>query len=421
MNKVGVVIMFIKCWKAFWMLAVSSIGISHAQHTLTGIVSDASNGEPLPYASVVIRDKNTGTITNALGEFDLNFTEDLIDDTLNITMLGYEGYSALLSTIDLKHILRVRLRSAPILLKEVVVLSGEGLQKKVRAALKNVPQNYPKEPFSMEGFYREIKKANGKYVSLIEAAVNIYDKNAYSHVKMKNHHRLNDIEEKGSITAIRKSLDYLQEPLEAQFGLQNNLLAYLLVENPIRYPTHALISEDFNTIHERTLSHDGMKVYEITKTLLQGERKIYLDSSTLGILSIVEKWPGNYHQRKISDSVSLLYYDLDKTVTYRKIKGLLYPEHLKISWRVEKISTKNKAIVLSLENSLELLINKITVNDVAKIKDEQMELTSLQWQTGKYDSNFWKHYNLVKDTPLNRQIVEDLEKEIPLDEQFLKN
>lgn len=413
--------MYIKCWMAFWILAVSSAGISHAQHTLTGIVSDASNGEPLPYASVVIKDKNTGTITNALGEFDLNFTEELFDDTLNITMLGYQGYAAPLNKIDLKHILKVRLRSASFLLKEVVVLSGEGLQEKVRTALKNVPQNYPREPFSIEGFYMEIKKANGKYVSLIEAAVNIYDKNGYSHVKMKNHHRLNDIEEKGSIISIRKSLDYLQEPLEVQFGLQNNLLAYLLAENPIRYPTHSFISEDFNTIHERTLSHDGIKVYEITKTLPQGERKIYLDSSTLGILSIVEKWPGNYHQRKISDSVSLLYYDLDKTVTYRKMKGLLYPEHLKISWRVEKISAKNKTIVLSLENSLELLINKIIVDDVTKIKDGQMELTSLQWQTGKYDSNFWKHYNLLKDTPLNRQIVEDLEKGIPLEEQFLKN
>jgi hypothetical protein len=41
--------------------------------------------------------------------------------------------------------------------------------------------------------------------------------------------------------------------------------------------------------------------------------------------------------------------------------------------------------------------------------------------TGSYNKKFWKKYNVIKDTPLDQKIVQDLEKEGPLDKQFEKN
>jgi hypothetical protein len=37
-----------------------------------------------------------------------------------------------------------------------------------------------------------------------------------------------------------------------------------------------------------------------------------------------------------------------------------------------------------------------------------------------YHQEFWKYYNVLKLTPLDEKLIQDLEKEIPLQEQFKK-
>jgi len=38
----------------------------------------------------------------------------------------------------------------------------------------------------------------------------------------------------------------------------------------------------------------------------------------------------------------------------------------------------------------------------------------------EYHQEFWKHYNVLKLTPLDEKLIQDLEKEISLQEQFDK-
>jgi hypothetical protein len=45
----------------------------------------------------------------------------------------------------------------------------------------------------------------------------------------------------------------------------------------------------------------------------------------------------------------------------------------------------------------------------------------LQYQDLPYNKTFWDNYNVIKTTPLDRHIIEDLEKELPLEKQFEDN
>jgi hypothetical protein len=42
----------------------------------------------------------------------------------------------------------------------------------------------------------------------------------------------------------------------------------------------------------------------------------------------------------------------------------------------------------------------------------------LQYQDQPYNKNFWDNYNVIKATPLDKKIIKDLEKEVPLEKQF---
>ena len=42
----------------------------------------------------------------------------------------------------------------------------------------------------------------------------------------------------------------------------------------------------------------------------------------------------------------------------------------------------------------------------------------LQFQDRPYNKKFWDNYNFIKETPLDHEILHDLEKLAPLREQF---
>ncbi len=56
---------------------------------ITGIITDGENGDPLPYATIVLKNKGKGTVSNNNGEFGLNIPSDSYNDSLIVSYLGY--------------------------------------------------------------------------------------------------------------------------------------------------------------------------------------------------------------------------------------------------------------------------------------------------------------------------------------------
>lgn len=94
------------------------------KNVLSGIVTDNS-GEPMPGVSIVIKGKNTGTITDLDGNFILP-----VNDNKDVLVVSYIGFVTQEVVVGAKREFRIRLQEDNKLLDEVVVV-GYAVQKKV--------------------------------------------------------------------------------------------------------------------------------------------------------------------------------------------------------------------------------------------------------------------------------------------------
>lgn len=58
---------------------------------ITGKIIDDETSEPLPFATIALKNSGKGTVSNNNGDFGLKITHDLVNDTLSISYLGYLG------------------------------------------------------------------------------------------------------------------------------------------------------------------------------------------------------------------------------------------------------------------------------------------------------------------------------------------
>lgn len=109
----------------FFFTALSSFAFS--QRTLTGMVTDSENNEPLVGASVVITGTTKGTLTDIDGKYTLS---DVPKDAASLTV-SFTGYSNLTVPIGTSNVIDVKLKGGSIL--EEVVVVGYGTVRKVDA------------------------------------------------------------------------------------------------------------------------------------------------------------------------------------------------------------------------------------------------------------------------------------------------
>jgi len=70
---------------------------------LNGQVIDKKTNLPLPYVNIGILNRETGTVTDTKGKFNLPINKDFIKDTLRISMIGYKPIEILIKNIESKN------------------------------------------------------------------------------------------------------------------------------------------------------------------------------------------------------------------------------------------------------------------------------------------------------------------------------
>jgi hypothetical protein len=110
---------------------------------------------------------------------------------------------------------------------------------------------------------------------------------------------------------------------------------------------------------------------------------------------------------------------LKKSIDFRKFEGKMYLNYITITSKVNWYDAKTNALKFESELFQQLLVNEIYPNTTERIgSTEKMKNYGLQYQDQPYNKVFWDNYNVIKETPLDVQIKEDLEKAISLDKQF---
>src|SRR6188472_929061 len=149
---------------------------SYAQETFTSIkgkLLDETSKQPIPYASIYIKGKAIGTTTNEEGRFLFHVPSGFANDTLIISVIGYDHFKSTVRGMTEKENV-IALKQSVTLLNAVTIsaskkeLTGKDIVKK---AVARIPENYPMKPFVIEGFFRDLQRENDKAVELLEAAL----------------------------------------------------------------------------------------------------------------------------------------------------------------------------------------------------------------------------------------------------------
>lgn len=378
---------------------------------ITGRVFDEKSQEPLGFASVSIVGKPVGTVTNAAGEFDFYIPEGYKNDSLVISHVGYKSFRARIDRLA-KGSLSVGLKAISVLLREIVIREKDLTGKEIVAkAVKNLTLNYSTKPFCLQGFFRQIEAENGKYVLLTEAAVDLYDKNFDGRPKR-------DLQESVDVKEMRRSLRYGSQSKRDNIGIP---LTDLIENNDVRYNRGMLDSANTFSLDTITV-YDDQLVYGVSMSRGTDSGMLYIDMETFGFLKITmerksrDKSKNYYDERNIKSGKQRRVW-FRFSVEFESYNNKLYPRRMHESELNEIYDLAGQLRLSSIE-TLEFI-----ATNIIPAKENQMAKKlkyGMMIKPTEYNQEFWNHYNVLKLTPLDEKLIQDLEKEISLQEQFDK-
>jgi hypothetical protein len=396
-----------------WLfLGIGVTGLSQ-RILISGKVVDKETKEPLTYASIGIKGKSNSTISNQVGEFDFHVPIELRNNFIVINMLGYKKYEApIWSILDIKPLI-IEMEKSPYQLDEVVISDSLRGGDVLQIALSRIEQNYPMTPYLMYGFYRDLKKVGGTYISLLEAAVKIYDEN-YEEPRNKN-----KLRERVALEEVRRSIGYGSK--FTNYFDQDNLLEVLLLHNSVRYrhfPHEQSFYDEITRLKDSY--YDGQEIYILSH---KGDYQltVYVEKSTYAIIHIE-------YEEKLDDRLQKKRGMISKLVSSKRVNdfkqfdGKYYINYMSVDSKVNWYDIDTEELKFETELQQSLMINEVLPNAVSRINSNQkMKAYGLHYQDPPYNKEFWDNYNTIKESPLDRKIIEDLEKYGPLDKQFRNN
>jgi hypothetical protein len=386
---------------------------SNDTFVLQGIIIDRESGEPLPYASLAILHSSFGTIANDQGEFRLAIVEELLDDTLVFSFVGYARQSKLLSELKASNAIKILLVQQPTMLNEISVESGHlDANQIMEKAVSAIKQNYPSSPFRLEGFFRELTREETTYVDLTEAVIRVFDKNFQR--------RLNQgITEEVSILQGRNSVSYA-DPIVQQVRKQNSIMD-LLDNNPVHYTRGLLNTKYFDYKLDSILETADNIIYIIST--IPGRHQIYVADSSYAILKTIEEIvPTDTLKRpefNINDSLVVRRMAYFKAITeFQTFNGKMYLKYSNETDAYEILYRSTRKRKFLVESFKEMVVTHISDNSVSPfLKNEKYNFRD-DIVTKPYDHSFWKNNPNAQLSPLTPAVLRDLGQKQSLENQF---
>jgi hypothetical protein len=118
-------LMMIKIKLLLYIITLTYANFLYAQstNTIKGRVTDATTGDPIPFANIGIKHSLSGATTNFDGFFQLTYTPPA--DSLTVTYVGYENRSKAIAQNLAEQIIDIQLTPAVLQLREVKIFAGE--------------------------------------------------------------------------------------------------------------------------------------------------------------------------------------------------------------------------------------------------------------------------------------------------------
>jgi len=154
-----------------------SFCLNAQQIFLKGKITDAQTGEGVSFTHIGICGKSIGTVANDLGVFEFRIPADYATDTLCASAIGYETFQIAISEIKgEKTQFAILLKPHTNELSEILIKDERVTARRIISkAIARIPKNYPKNPYELDGYYRDYIRKNDEYVSYLEGVINVAD------------------------------------------------------------------------------------------------------------------------------------------------------------------------------------------------------------------------------------------------------
>ena len=423
---------------------------------VTGRLLDVNTGQPLLFAHILQRDWGTGSITNSVGEFELNIPSLLVGLKLEFSSMGYADTSIVIPKSDTTGLI-IYLRPKPYSINEVLVLpNGNTAQDLVKVASKKIKRTYHRKTAQLEAFYRRTGYRDSVFQNLTEAALLIEDRGIDmppSTTKIK-------------LQEIRKSTDY-QIPMDKKyqwafkktekwmFGGHRNMF-YKVYGNFVRsykqewwfrpltdfhkfkYEFEGAMWLDTNKVYKIKYEYDvlypnGKRASELGNDFFGGF--IYIDSKDYGIHKMTRTQQYFEGSRLYDEGVMKDGIHWNSEYSYQRINGKYYLKYksnidyggnakLAIYENPDAPDKEKKVKSRQWADEMLVITNVITERKQRgriRIK-ELLDKHENSYETNyPYNPEFWETYNMVKQKPLPDKAIKELEWEKSLETQFQEN
>ncbi|GAB1308913.1 hypothetical protein KH5_15960 [Urechidicola sp. KH5] len=344
----------------------------------------------LPYVAISIPSLSKGTSTNEDGKFLLSITEDQLNETLEISSIGFKTY-----TITIQDYLNAK--NFVILLEEDVATLDEVTLTApsfyVKNALKNIKYNYVSEPHQLDVLYRRFSSERGKAKFFIEHYLKAEDRGP-------NSSSFDNIE----VLQARQSADYSMRKTRLSAHAINTTARINPLRSGLRVKSYKWIKTDDTT-------YDGEDVIVVEgKKGKKGYLRLYIGMDT-------------YSVYKIETS------DLNAVYIYKKnTDGKLYLSYHKREWTRKLELTDQEKMYLKIKNDKinisfrhELIVMGITT-DKKEIdaKSTNHLATEMKFIKVPYDEAFWSSFVAPPPTAFHLKSIKELESiyDVPIQTQF---
>jgi hypothetical protein len=370
--------------------------------TIKGKVVDAENGTPLVFATVAVKESNVAIVTNIDGEFTLKIGDLGTSKNLEISYLGYKNKTIKISDMrnnGYKNV--ISLETAPIPIKEIIVKPMDP-NSIVEKAIDLIGKNYETVPNLMTAFYRETIRKNRTYVSIGEAAVEIFKAPYNSDVRFDG----------ARIYKGRKSSD-VEKMDTVLFKLQGGPISVL--ELDIAKNSESILTRDAMKLYNYTLSGvieiDGKPHYvvdfiqkpAVETPLFMGSLYIEMDS-----FAITEAEFGfNLSDKEAASSIFIRKKPLGMKVTpevatyrtkYREQNGKWYFAYSRAEVKF-KVNWKKRLFNTFYTTMSEIAVTDRTDQEVIKFAGkEKLRFTDVfsEKVSSFTDAKFWGDYNVIE-------------------------
>jgi hypothetical protein len=179
---------------------------------IRGKVIDSKTSQPVPYATVRLKNFQVGVISNAEGDFRILNNPGFQSDSLIVTCIGYHRLSLAVSSLKTTGMNNLKLVPYTYSLNEVNVTARKkrlSSQIIIGRALTNIKKNNPTIPFSYVSYYRDYQKDSINYLNLNEGIIQTLDK-GFAYPSDSNRYRLIDF---------KKNMDFSRTSITPYYDL----------------------------------------------------------------------------------------------------------------------------------------------------------------------------------------------------------